>query len=165
MNLRKILVFTAIAAVPAGLPVSGNAAPEKQDSLAVQERTGIIEESVISSSRDTRQIEGVMSGNLRLNAENFSGLPKFLGTNDILKTLQLIPGVQTSGELDSGIYIRGSDPGQTLVMLDGATIYAPIMESSHATAINTAAAINRNVFFIEYKKIKFAVFHTLCYII
>ena len=125
MNLRKILVFTAIAAVPAGLPVSGNAAPEKQDSLAVQERTGIIEESVISSSRDTRQIEGVMSGNLRLNAENFSGLPKFLGTNDILKTLQLIPGVQTSGELDSGIYIRGSDPGQTLVMLDGATIYAP----------------------------------------
>lgn len=125
MNLRKILVFTAIAAVPAGLPVSGNAAPEKQDSLAVHERTGIIEESVISSSRDTRQIEGVMSGNLRLNAENFSGLPKFLGTNDILKTLQLIPGVQTSGELDSGIYIRGSDPGQTLVMLDGATIYAP----------------------------------------
>lgn len=100
MNLRKILVFTAIAAVPAGLPVSGNAAPEKQDSLTVQERTGIIEESVISSSRDTRQIEGVMSGNLRLNAENFSGLPKFLGTNDILKTLQHTPA--DTGSTDIG---------------------------------------------------------------
>lgn len=109
----------------AALQATGQERHDMPDSLAADEDMELIEEAVVTSSRNEKQVEGIMSGNLRLDAESISGLPKFLGVPDILKTIQLMPGVLASGEMDSGIYIRGGDPGQNLIMLDGATIYAP----------------------------------------
>lgn len=109
----------------AALQATGQERHDMPDSLAADEDMELIEEAVVTSSRNEKRIEGIMSGNLRLDAESISGLPKFLGVPDILKTIQLMPGVLASGEMDSGIYIRGGDPGQNLIMLDGATIYAP----------------------------------------
>ena len=96
--------------------------PEEPDTLDRREK---ITESVVTSRKERKTVEGMMSGRLRLDAAGISVLPKFLGASDILKTVQLLPGVQTSGEMDSGIYIRGGDPGQNLVLLDGARIYSP----------------------------------------
>jgi len=52
-------------------------------------------------------------------------LPAIFGEVDILKTLQLKPGVQSGGEGFSGLYVRGGGPDQNLMLLDGATIYNP----------------------------------------
>ena len=114
------------------------------DSLQSDRKQEILEESVITSYRKRKQVEGIMAGNLKLNAEAMTGLPRFLGTVDILKAIQLMPGVTASGEMDSGIYIRGGDPGQNLLMIDGATIYSPahllgffsVFNSDHISSVS-----------------------------
>ena len=114
------------------------------DSLQSDRKQEILEESVITSYRKRKQVEGIMAGNLKLNAEAMTGLPRFLGTADILKAIQLMPGVTASGEMDSGIYIRGGDPGQNLIMIDGATIYSPahllgffsVFNSDHISSVS-----------------------------
>lgn len=50
-------------------------------------------------------------------------MPALLGETDILKALQLLPGVQSGSEGASGIYVRGGGPDQNLIMLDGAPVY------------------------------------------
>lgn len=52
-------------------------------------------------------------------------LPAIFGEVDILKTLQLKPGVQSGGEGFSGLYVRGGGPDQNLMLIDGATVYNP----------------------------------------
>ena len=50
-------------------------------------------------------------------------LPAIFGEVDLIKTLQLKPGVQSGGEASSGLYVRGGGPDQNLVMLDDAVVY------------------------------------------
>ncbi len=62
-------------------------------------------------------------GTVELEMEKVKTLPAIFGEIDILKTIQLLPGVQTAGEGNSGFYVRGGGPDQNLVLLDGATVY------------------------------------------
>ena len=55
--------------------------------------------------------------------EQIKRIPALLGEVDVLKTLQLLPGVQSGGEGQSGLYVRGGSPDQNLVLLDGVPIY------------------------------------------
>lgn len=50
-------------------------------------------------------------------------IPALLGEVDVLKVLQLLPGVQSGGEGSSGFYVRGGGPDQNLILLDGAPVY------------------------------------------
>ncbi len=50
-------------------------------------------------------------------------LPALLGEVDVLKVLQLLPGVQAGGEGQNGLYIRGGSPDQNLILLDGVPVY------------------------------------------
>ncbi|WP_245590605.1 TonB-dependent receptor [Adhaeribacter aquaticus] len=50
-------------------------------------------------------------------------MPALFGEVDIIKSLQLKPGVQSGGEGSAGLYVRGGGPDQNLFLLDGATIY------------------------------------------
>jgi len=50
-------------------------------------------------------------------------IPPLLGETDVLKALQLLPGVQSGGEGQSGFYVRGGSPDQNLILLDGVPVY------------------------------------------
>ena len=50
-------------------------------------------------------------------------VPALLGEVDVLKTLQLLPGVQSGGEGQNGLYVRGGSPDQNLILLDGVPVY------------------------------------------
>jgi len=50
-------------------------------------------------------------------------LPSLLGETDLLKTVQLLPGVQSGNEGQSGFYVRGGSPDQNLILLDGVPVY------------------------------------------
>ena len=50
-------------------------------------------------------------------------LPVLFGEVDIMKTLQLLPGVSNAGEGNTGLYVRGGGPDQNLIMLDDAIVY------------------------------------------
>lgn len=58
-----------------------------------------------------------------LEMKQVKSLPAIFGEVDILKTIQLLPGVQSGGEGNTGFYVRGGGPDQNLILLDGAPVY------------------------------------------
>ncbi len=50
-------------------------------------------------------------------------IPPLLGERDVLKAIQLLPGVQSGSEGSSGLYVRGGGPDQNLILLDGVPVY------------------------------------------
>lgn len=81
------------------------------------------EEVVVSSSRMDQNIQSTDVGKVDVAIETIKSLPAFMGEVDVLKAIQLLPGVQASGEGNTGFYVRGGGPDQNLIMLDEATIY------------------------------------------
>jgi hypothetical protein len=55
--------------------------------------------------------------------QQIKDIPALLGEKDVLKVLQLLPGVQSGSEGNSGLYVRGGGPDQNLIILDEATVY------------------------------------------
>lgn len=60
-----------------------------------------------------------------ISIKDIKQLPALLGEVDVIKALQLMPGVQAGNEGLSGLYVRGGSPDQNLVLLDGVPIYNP----------------------------------------
>lgn len=69
------------------------------------------------------QHEKIQMSTIDLPVEKVKSLPAFLGEKDVLKTMQLLPGVQSGNEGTSGLYIRGGSPDQNLILLDGVPVY------------------------------------------
>ncbi len=78
---------------------------------------------VITDKRKTENIETTDMGKTEIKIETIKKTPLFFGEADLIKTLQLLPGVQNSGEGSSGYYVRGGGVDQNLILLDGATLY------------------------------------------
>ena len=62
-------------------------------------------------------------GTINVPIAQIKSLPKLMGETDVLKVLQLLPGVQSGGEGTSGLYVRGGSPDQNLILLDGTPVY------------------------------------------
>lgn len=60
---------------------------------------------------------------IEIPMEQIKSLPVLLGERDVLKVIQLLPGVQSGGEGTSGLYVRGGGPDQNLILLDGVPVY------------------------------------------
>ena len=83
-----------------------------------------LQEVTVEQSRRAR-LSGISSGKILLHTEGMKSVPSLLGMTDVLKILELTPGVQTSGEGQSNIYVRGGDPGQTLLTYANIPVYTP----------------------------------------
>ncbi|MDQ3050345.1 MAG: TonB-dependent receptor [Bacteroidota bacterium] len=83
----------------------------------------IASEVVITGEREDKNVESTQMGQMELEVEQIKTLPAFMGEVDILKTIQLLPGVQSAGEGNAGYYVRGGGPDQNLVLLDEAVVY------------------------------------------
>lgn len=82
-----------------------------------------LDEVVISAKDSKRSVESTNIGTIELSLDKVNKLPVFMGEKDVLKTLQLMPGVKSGGEGSSGIYVRGGGPDQNLILLDGVPVY------------------------------------------
>ncbi len=85
----------------------------------------VLKEVTISAAEAEKDanVQSTQMGKVELPMENIKKLPALLGEVDILKTLQLLPGVASAGEGGSGFYVRGGGPDQNLVLLDEAVVY------------------------------------------
>ena len=83
-----------------------------------------LEEVVVSAEKSgpSRHEENRMSVN-KISMSKVKSLPVLLGERDVLKIIQLLPGVQSGTEGSSGLYVRGGGPDQNLMLLDGVPIY------------------------------------------
>lgn len=84
-----------------------------------------LDQVVVSAIRRDQNVKGVQSGVDRLEVEKINKIPVLLGERDVLKTLQLLPGIQSAGEGNTGFYVRGGSDDQNLILLDDAVIYSP----------------------------------------
>ncbi|MEO6916353.1 MAG: TonB-dependent receptor, partial [Chitinophagaceae bacterium] len=81
------------------------------------------EEVIVSSKRRDANVKNAQMGKIDLSMKQVKAVPVIFGEVDLLKTLQLLPGVRNAGEGNSGMYVRGGGPDQNLIMLDDAVMY------------------------------------------
>ncbi|PCJ65256.1 MAG: TonB-dependent receptor [Bacteroidetes bacterium] len=83
-----------------------------------------IGEVVVKGSKTHKKVsEEVRMSTIEIPIKTIKEIPALLGEKDVLKVLQLMPGVQSGSEGQSGLYVRGGGPDQNLIILDGATVY------------------------------------------
>jgi len=71
----------------------------------------------------TQNVQSTDLGRTEISVETIKGIPALFGEVDVLKAIQLLPGIQSSGEGNSGFYVRGGGPDQNLILLDNAAVY------------------------------------------
>ena len=78
---------------------------------------------VTSRRRGDVNVKSSQMGKIDLSMSQIRSVPVLLGEVDLLKTLQLLPGVRNAGEGNAGFYVRGGGADQNLIMLDDAVVY------------------------------------------
>lgn len=86
-------------------------------------RATLQQKVIISSKKRDANVKNAQMGKLSLSIEQIKAVPAFMGEVDLLKTIQLLPGVRNAGEGSAGIYVRGGGPDQNLILLDDAPVY------------------------------------------
>lgn len=91
--------------------------------VGMEDITTDLQEVVVTGALDNENVRQSTMGIERINVETVSKLPVIFGERDILKTLQLLPGVKSGGDGQSGFTVRGGTVDQNLILLDDAPVY------------------------------------------
>lgn len=78
---------------------------------------------IVINAKKGENVNSTQMGQIELDIEKIKTLPAFMGEVDVIKTIQLLPGVSSVSEGGQGFYVRGGGPDQNLVMLDEGVVY------------------------------------------
>ncbi len=87
------------------------------------DEASVLGEVEIVAERYERIEERAQMSRIDIPIEQIKNIPALLGEKDVLRALQLLPGVSGGGEGQSGLYVRGGGPDQNLILLDGVPVY------------------------------------------
>jgi hypothetical protein len=111
-----------------------------QHNIALTVKEGDTLQSVIVGAETRKTIvKRVITGYHRLSIEEIRKMPMVGGEPDVLKSLQFLPGIQTSNEGTTNLSVRGGSYDQNLILLDEATVYNPTHTLGFFSAFNTDA--------------------------
>lgn len=82
-----------------------------------------LENIEVRSERTDRNVTSLEMGSVKINPKRIESIPVFFGERDLIKTMQLMPGVKQAGEGNTGFYVRGGGLDQNLILLDEAPVY------------------------------------------
>ena len=91
--------------------------------IALVDNSQLIDEVTITGVSKDQNVKSTDMGVEKLPVKLIKKLPSFMGEVDILKTITLLPGIQSGGEGSSGLYVRGGGPDENLMLLDEAPVY------------------------------------------
>jgi hypothetical protein len=83
----------------------------------------VLREVVIEAEAEDDNVRSTEMSTVKMNMSEIEKLPVLFGEVDVLKTITLMPGVQSAGEGNTGFYVRGGGPDQNLILLDEAPVY------------------------------------------
>lgn len=83
----------------------------------------VLQEVIVSARKRDGNVANAQMGKIDLSINQVKSVPVLMGETDLLKTLQLLPGVRNAGEGNTGLYVRGGGPDQNLILLDDAIVY------------------------------------------
>ena len=144
--------YFVISAIPLGLyelnaTMIGYAVFKKKVDLSLGESIRLeirLKEEVIKGTEvlvtaERQKFERSMeSSQIALDLREINSAPAFVEP-DVFRTLQMLPGVQTTSDFSSALYVRGSTPDQNLIMLDGIAVYNPYHLGGIFSTFNTDA--------------------------
>jgi hypothetical protein len=90
---------------------------------ALQTAETELQEVEISARGPNENVKSTQMSVVQLDMAEIRKIPAFMGEVDILKTIQLLPGIKNAGDGNTGFYVRGGGPDQNLILLDEAPIY------------------------------------------
>jgi len=114
------LVYSYVGYAPDTLKISGNKNIIHDVFLVANAQIAAFE---IKASQVEKLSQDVRMSTVSIPIQQIKSLPAFLGEKDVMKVLQLMPGVQKGHEGSTGIYVRGGGPDQNLILLDDAVVY------------------------------------------
>lgn len=85
----------------------------------------VLKEVVVKGESIAEQVKRPQMSVAKLDIKNIRQIPALMGEVDVIKALQLLPGVQATSEGGSGFSVRGGSPDQNLILLDEAVVYNP----------------------------------------
>ena len=91
--------------------------------IALEEMVKDLGEVVVSSRSRDRSLSSPQMGVEKLSTKDIRYVPVLLGEKDIIKVVQLLPGVKSAGDGNSGFFVRGGAADQNLILLDEAPVY------------------------------------------
>lgn len=107
------------------------------------QQTALDVKSVVITDNKTRQnVEKATMGVIDIPIEQVEMMPFLAGEKDLLKVIQLLPGVQAGGEGSSGFYVRGGQADQNLILMDEAIVYNPFHLAGYLSVFNSDAIRN-----------------------
>lgn len=113
------LVYSFVGYKPIRIQLTGQA----DTTLSISLESMLLQEvEVVASKEEEMQHRAVMS-TIDIPVADIKSSPAFLGENDVLKRVQMFPGVQAGTEGTSGMHVRGGSSDQNLILLDGVPVY------------------------------------------
>jgi hypothetical protein len=103
--------------------------------IELVEKPYILEEVVVEERRETDFSR--TTSTVEVDPQLIKKLPSLGGETDLFRALQLLPGVTTSTEISTGIYVRGASPDQNLTLIDGVVVYNPSHLGGFASTFNS----------------------------
>jgi hypothetical protein len=82
-----------------------------------------IEEVIVTAEKSDRNVSKNETGVVKLNMKEAKAIPVFMGEQDVIKTMQLMPGISSASESSSGFNVRGGASDQNLILLDESSVY------------------------------------------
>ncbi|MDR2682264.1 MAG: TonB-dependent receptor [Dysgonamonadaceae bacterium] len=87
------------------------------------EESNLLQEVTIVGNRQELGVQGSQMSAISVPIAQIKAVPSLFGENDLIKAMQLLPGVQSGAEGFTGFYVRGGGPDENLFLLDGVPIY------------------------------------------
>lgn len=113
--------------------------------IELEPRVDSLSEVVVTAQQDDKNVSRPQMGVVDIPSEKIKELPAILGEVDVLKIVQLLPGVQAGNEGTTGFYVRGGNTDQNLVLLDEAVVYNPNHMFGIFSTFNSRAINNVNL--------------------
>ena len=118
---KDIKTVFRITAVMAGLSTPPQiCVAQTEDDIAREER---LQEVNITSRSAQKRVDEIQIGVEKVDITTLAKVPSLFGEKDIIKSIQLLPGVKSESEGSGGYQVRGGTAAQNLILLDGATVY------------------------------------------
>ena len=119
MEIVKEKVFRVMGLL-VGILLFPTVSRAQKDDIAHEET---LREVTISSRSASKRVDEVQVGVEKVEIATLAKVPSLFGEKDILKGIQLLPGVKSESEGSGGYQVRGGTAAQNLILLDGATVY------------------------------------------
>ncbi len=109
----------------AGKSITIHLDSSRSASIELVSKSALIGEVTVYSRRRDANVKNAQMGKIDLSMNQIKNIPAFMGEIDLLKALQLLPGVRNAGEGNAGFYVRGGGADHNLIILDDAVVYNP----------------------------------------